>query len=58
MADSSQREQEIFNEALALGTPEERHAFLRGACGEDQELRQGVEALLAAYFAGQGFIPR
>src|SRR5512137_2594502 len=57
MADSSQREQEIFEQALELGSPEEQHAYVRGACGGDQELREGVESLLAAYFAGQGFIP-
>jgi eukaryotic-like serine/threonine-protein kinase len=57
MAENSQREQEIFEQALELGSLEEQHAFVRGACGEDQELREGVEALLGAYVSGQGFIP-
>jgi serine/threonine protein kinase/dienelactone hydrolase len=57
MPNNSQREKEIFNEALEMGTPDERHAFVRAACGEDEELRHGIEALLEAYFAGQGFLP-
>lgn len=55
--DQSQREQELFKAALELGTPEERRAFLRGACGGEGELHQKVEGLLAAYFASQSYIP-
>ena len=37
----------IVNEALGRSSPGEREAFLRGACGEDAQLRQRVEQLLA-----------
>ncbi|HOX59984.1 MAG TPA: serine/threonine-protein kinase, partial [Candidatus Paceibacterota bacterium] len=48
MNDKSQREESLFNEAMGLPTPEARAAFLKGACAEDEQLRQRVEALLAA----------
>ena len=47
MNNNGQREQEIFKTALGLGKPKERRGFVQGACGEDQELREKVEALLA-----------
>jgi hypothetical protein len=55
--DQSQREQEIFKAALEVRTLEERRGFVRGACGEDEELRQKVEALLGAYFSSQSYVP-
>ena len=42
------REESLFNEAMALPTPEARAAFLRDACAGDDQLRQRVEALLQA----------
>jgi WD40 repeat protein/serine/threonine protein kinase len=39
----------IFFEALEKGTPKERAAYLDAACGDDRNLRQRVERLLAAY---------
>ncbi len=42
------REESLFNEAMALPTPEARAAFLREACAGDDQLRQRVEALLQA----------
>jgi WD40 repeat protein/serine/threonine protein kinase len=46
----------IFTTALDL-SPSERLAYLAGACGEDQHLRQRVEALLRAHNAPEGFLP-
>ncbi|MBI4324976.1 MAG: serine/threonine protein kinase, partial [Chloroflexi bacterium] len=57
MSDTTDREKEIFNQALELATPEARAAFLKGACGKDPELREKIEALLRAYAAAGGFLP-
>ena len=46
----------MFNQALDF-RPEERPAFLAGACGDDIALRQRVEALLAAHEKAAGFLP-
>jgi serine/threonine protein kinase/TPR repeat protein len=46
----------IFTAALALA-PAERAAYLEQACGQDQQLRQRVEALLRANEAPEGFLP-
>jgi tetratricopeptide (TPR) repeat protein len=46
----------IFTAALAL-SPSERPAWLAETCGEDQQLRQRVEALLRAHEAPEGFLP-
>src|SRR2546423_14817021 len=43
------RVETIFNQAMELPAPQERAAFLDGACGGDADLRQRVEALLAAH---------
>ena len=43
-------EKEIFFEALEKNTPEERAAFLDGACGTNPVQRAKVEALLAETF--------
>ncbi len=43
------RERDIFLEALEMGSPEERAAFLRGACREDEILRREVERLLGEH---------
>ena len=42
-------EQEIFEQAMALASPEAREAYLLGACGQDRELRRSVDQLLAAF---------
>ncbi len=39
----------IFFAALEKGTPEERVAYLDAACGDDHNLRQRVDRLLAAH---------
>ena len=46
------RVEEIFNGAL-LRTGDDRTAFVTAACGDDEELRQEVETLLAHASAGQ-----
>ena len=45
------RQGEIFHRALEK-EPGERSAFVEGACGDDQELRREVEALLAGHDRG------
>jgi WD40 repeat protein/serine/threonine protein kinase len=57
MPDDTEREKEIFGEALELGSLEEQRAFVKGACGNDESLRQAVEGLLEAYSQAGGFIP-
>ncbi len=57
MSETTDREKEIFNQALELSSPEARAAFLKAACGRDPELREKIEALLRAYAAAGGFIP-
>src|SRR3954447_14381646 len=47
-------EQEVFNQAVLLGMPQARAAYLAVACGADLPLRERVEALLfAADHAGR-----
>src|SRR5262245_61384410 len=49
-------EEEIFHQALARSSPEERAAYLDQACGGDPALRAGVEALLRADVGASGFL--
>jgi WD40 repeat protein len=46
----------IFFAALEKGTPNERAAYLDAACGDDRNLRQRVERLLAAHPHVGGFL--
>jgi WD40 repeat protein/serine/threonine protein kinase len=57
MSEPTNREKEIFNEALEMGTLEARSAYVRGACGTDYKLRERVAALLKAYESANHFIP-
>jgi WD40 repeat protein/serine/threonine protein kinase len=43
------REETLFNAALQLATLEERMAYLKGACPDDEALRQRVLALLEGH---------
>jgi serine/threonine protein kinase/WD40 repeat protein len=52
----SRSEKEIFFEALDKNTPQERAAFLDGACGKNRALRAKVEALLADHFQEDAFM--
>src|SRR5262245_17381953 len=51
-------EEDIFHEALARGTPEERAAYLDRACAGDPQLRASVDALLEANVGAGGFLER
>jgi len=51
------REREIFDAALDLRTPEERSAYIRGACQDDDEMQLVVEELLEAHFDAGDFLP-
>jgi eukaryotic-like serine/threonine-protein kinase len=52
----SRSEKEIFFEALDKNTPQERAAFLDGACGKNPVLRARVEALLADHLHEDAFM--
>ena len=43
------REEQIFEQALGLATPEAREGYLLGACSDDRDLRRRVDELLAAH---------
>src|SRR5215472_12606624 len=47
---------EIFLEAIEKATPQERAAYLDGACGKDTVLRQLVVDLLAKHFQPDSFM--
>src|SRR5438552_2225323 len=51
-----QRVKEIFLAALEKPDPAQRQAFLREACGPDEELRRQVEALLGQHEQASGFL--
>jgi eukaryotic-like serine/threonine-protein kinase len=46
----------IFAAAIDLATPEECGAYVRSACGGNEELRQRVEKLLQAHFHAGNFL--
>src|SRR6516162_3155215 len=52
MAVDAARVKSLFLEASELADPAERAAYLERECGADAELRQRVEALLAAHDGG------
>ena len=64
MADIEQDKlNEIFSEALARASPEERERYLASACGGDPELRRQVDSLLLSHteagdFLKQPIVPR
>src|SRR5216117_603790 len=51
-------EKEIFLAAIEKPTPQERAAYLDGACGKDLLLRQRVEELLAKHFQQDIFMKK
>src|SRR5260370_19880247 len=57
IADQSNREKEIFEQALDITPTEERLRFLTGACGKDAVLLARVQALLRADESGESFLP-
>src|SRR5688572_81909 len=50
------REEQIFEAALQFPTPEQRAAFVKGACGNDEKLCQLIESLLKAHERAGGFL--
>src|SRR5437879_10711437 len=57
IADQSNREKEIFEQALDITPTEERLRFLTSACGKDAALLARVQALLRADESGESFLP-
>src|SRR6266478_149843 len=57
IADQSNREKEIFEQALDIKPTEERLRFLTSACGKDAALLARVQALLRANESGESFLP-
>jgi eukaryotic-like serine/threonine-protein kinase len=54
MATNSPDVESIFCAAVDLATPEECEAYVQSACGENEELRERVEKLLAAHYRAGG----
>jgi eukaryotic-like serine/threonine-protein kinase len=50
------RERSIFMEALDLSDPQEEQSHLRRACGDDEQLRARVEALLRSHRGAAEFV--
>src|SRR5437763_2191725 len=57
IADRSNLEKEIFEQALDITPSEERLRFLTSACGKDAALLARVQALLRADASGESFLP-
>src|SRR4030095_15594341 len=53
MDEPNQREEAVFEAALAL-LPDQRDAYLARACGNDDQMRIRVEALLKAHLQAAG----
>src|SRR5262249_49635639 len=58
MAESRTREEAIFYAALEIGAADQRSAYLDLACGNQEELRRRVEALLRRYAEAEGPLDR
>jgi len=58
MAESSNRDKDIFLQALELTSSTERAAFLAQACGADDGLRRQVEAMLQAQATPDSFLEK
>jgi len=50
-------EESLFQAALEKSSPEERAAFLDGACRDNPALRARLEMLLEGWFKAEGFLP-
>src|SRR5690349_10956576 len=57
VSDQSNREKEIFEQALDITLTEERLGFLTSACGKDAALLARVQALLRADESAESFLP-
>ena len=49
MAETLTKEEAIFHAALEIAAADQRSAYLDAACGNQDELRQRMEALLHRY---------
>lgn len=56
MTASGHTEKTIFLEAAEIDSPSERAAYLERSCGDDQRLRDAVEALLESHQRSQGLL--
>ena len=56
MSINIERIEELFSRAIEFG-PEERAAFLAGACGHDTVLLTRIQALVQAHQAAEGLLP-
>ena len=54
MIEAGSDEKVVFLEALNLATPEERAAFVRGACAGNPDLHKRVQDLLASHEQSRG----
>ncbi len=58
MAETANRQKNIFLRAIELPSPSERAAFLAEACAGDNALRQRVEAMLKAHAVPDSFLEK
>ncbi|MBI3823650.1 MAG: protein kinase, partial [Planctomycetes bacterium] len=58
MAETANRQKDIFLKAIELPSPGERAAFLAEACAGDDALRQRVEAMLKAHTTPDSFLEK
>ena len=58
MSDQHSREISIFLEAIEKSATDELQSYLNEACGDDQQLRADVEALLVAHRKDNDFLER
>src|SRR4051794_10995460 len=56
MSDCVAAEKTIFLEALEIGSPSERAAFVARSCARDVQLQAAVEALLHSHAQSQGLL--
>ena len=56
MSETNRKEREIFNKAIEIKTPEERAAYIKTACGDDNSLIERITALLNAHYEAE-FLP-
>ncbi len=54
MTEQAQSEEAVFLSALQLSTPQERAAYIQGACADNEELRNRVLELLASHDQSRG----
>src|ERR1700730_13734033 len=58
MAETANRQKDIFLKAIELASPGERAAFLAEACAGDDALRQRLDAMLKAHAAPDSFLQK